>query len=473
MAITYVGGQGAGFAGKTGTTTVTFALTGGLASVPAAGDLVVVAYHVGATSDLALTIRNASAVDYTLIGSELYQNDTYDSNLRVAYRFMPGTPETTLILSGTGSISNAGRYTIHVFRGVDPSSPLDVAAVTAGAIDTRVVNPGAITPSTAGAWIYVAGGAATATGGTYTAAYLSDFRAGTTSDTVDSQIGAGYYSGWTSGSYDPASFGGGGTSTTNDSWTSVTVALRPAVNLTGAGNIASAFAAGVAVIALALAGAGNIASSETFGTATVTPYSPPVELTDAGGISSGEAHGSQALSLTTAPAGIVSAEAHGTQTLSLFLIGAGAIPSSEAIGIPTVAGAPVELSNAGGIASSEAHGNQSIEVGLAASGIASGELHGTQILTLSIAPSGILSAEAFGLPSASASVETAGIDSEESIGSPTVQGEGGSIELTAVGSIGSAETFGYADVSLDVGAPEIVVLIVLGIADKKRSKQRL
>ena len=227
MAIAYVGGQKGSFAGKTAATTVTFALTGGLASVPAANDLVIVAYAVGSTVDRALTIQNASAVDYTLIGTELYQNDTFDANLRVAYRFMPATPETTMVLSGTGSTADAGAYTIHVYRGVDLTTPLDVAAVTAGNINTRLANPGAITPTTTGAWIHVVGAAACGTGGTFTAAYLTDLQAQTQVDTNDVNIGSGYVV-WTSGAYDPAAFGGGGTDTVNDSWTAVTAALRPA-----------------------------------------------------------------------------------------------------------------------------------------------------------------------------------------------------------------------------------------------------
>ena len=41
-AVSYVGGQVGSFAGKTSATTVTFALTNGSASTPAAGDLVLV-----------------------------------------------------------------------------------------------------------------------------------------------------------------------------------------------------------------------------------------------------------------------------------------------------------------------------------------------------------------------------------------------------------------------------------------------
>ena len=231
MNIVYVGGQVGQFAGKTGTTTVTFSLTNGTDSVPKAGDLVIVAYGVGsASSNRALTINNASAVAYTLIGSELFSADTFSANLRVAYRFMPATPETTCVLSGTGAVQDAGAYTIHVFRNVDSTTPLDVAAVTQVGTNTRLANPDPITPSTVGALIYVVGAAACGTGGTFTAAYLTDLRVTTQADTNDVNIASGYVN-WTSGEYNPAAFGGGGTDTTSDSWCAVTLALRPQADI--------------------------------------------------------------------------------------------------------------------------------------------------------------------------------------------------------------------------------------------------
>jgi len=155
VAISYVGGQVGSFAGNTATTQVTFALTNGSASVPAANDLVVVAYGVGsAARDAALTIKVTNGgTDYALAGSELWSDDTFEANLRVGYRFMPATPETVFWLSGTGHAQDAGAYTIHVFRGVDPATPLDAAAVTASGIDTRLANPGSILPVTAGALV--------------------------------------------------------------------------------------------------------------------------------------------------------------------------------------------------------------------------------------------------------------------------------------------------------------------------------
>jgi hypothetical protein len=228
MAIVYVGGQVNQFAGTNSATTVTFALTGGTNSVPQAYDLVIAAYAVGAGSavDVALTINNPSAVAYTLMGTELFQTDTFSANLRVAYRFMPSTPETTLDLSGTGAVQNAGAYTIHVFRNVDSTTPMDATVVTAQAASTRLADPGSITPVTPGALVYVVGSCSCGTGGTYTAAYLTDLRVTTQADTNDVNVASGYVV-WTSGAYNPAAFGGGGTDTTSDSYTAVTAALRP------------------------------------------------------------------------------------------------------------------------------------------------------------------------------------------------------------------------------------------------------
>lgn len=230
--IAYVGGQVGGFAGTTSAQTITFALAGGLAATPAAGDLVIIAYGVGSTADRSLAIRNTGATDYTLIGSEQYINGTFDTNFRVAYRFMPGTPETQFVLTetvsgGTGNIADAGRYSVLVFRNIDTSTPLDVAAVLSSSTTTRIVNPPSITPSTAGAYIAVVGCAAGGTGGTFTSSDLTDFRAGTTADTNDAFNGGGYNQ-WSSGAFDAAAWGGGGTDVAGNSYACYAIALRPA-----------------------------------------------------------------------------------------------------------------------------------------------------------------------------------------------------------------------------------------------------
>ncbi len=227
-AITYVGGQSSSSAGVNGNTTVTFSLTGGSNSTPQAGDLVVISFSNGDTTSKALTITNPSAVSYTLAGGTvLYQNgSSYDSNFVVGYEFMPATPETSALIGG-GDTTGGRAWSVHVFRGVDQNTPLDVAVVTAGGTGTHLANPGAITPSTSGAWIYVAGAGAIAAGATYTAAYLTAFQTKSGSDSQDADVGAGYVT-WSSGTYDPAAFTGGGTVASGNSWNAFTLAIKPA-----------------------------------------------------------------------------------------------------------------------------------------------------------------------------------------------------------------------------------------------------
>lgn len=269
MAISYVGGQQGGRAGATSTSNITFSLSGGSNSTPQVGDLVVISITVGSTADRAVSV--VTPTGYTSL-TELYQNDTYDVNLGLSYKFMGSTPDTTFQLPSTGSANDAQRYTVHVYRGVDTNSPLDVASVTAGAINSRTVNPGAITPVTAGAWIHVVGAAAGATGGTYTAGYLTAFLAGTTADTNDASMGAGYYSGWTSGAYDPAAFGGGGTTTTDDSWAAYTIALRPA---SGGGSVGTSVANSGRYLSQAISATGTLTVAGWFRVEDITTSSDP------------------------------------------------------------------------------------------------------------------------------------------------------------------------------------------------------
>src|SRR3990167_3629177 len=240
MAIAYVGGRTAGFAGTTSAQTVSLgSLTGGDTGdfTPQAGDLVIVTYAVGSTSNETLQINTPGGGGaYTLIGAEMQQADTFDANQRTAYKFMGGTPDTQVVLTetngGSGSTSNAGRYTIDVFRGVDPTTPLDVAAVTAGGISSSNVDPGSITPITTGAWIYIAGMAASGTGSTMTASGLTDVKAGSTADTNDASILSGIKVNWISGAFDHGVFGSVPSGTTANSWTCISVALRPAAENT-------------------------------------------------------------------------------------------------------------------------------------------------------------------------------------------------------------------------------------------------
>lgn len=90
MALEYVGGKTASIAGSTSTATnVSLTdLTGGLASAPAANDIVIVAYATCSAADRAIGVNTAG---YTEI-AELYANDARDANLSVSWKIMGGNP---------------------------------------------------------------------------------------------------------------------------------------------------------------------------------------------------------------------------------------------------------------------------------------------------------------------------------------------------------------------------------------------
>lgn len=230
MALQYVGGKSGSFVGATsGNTNVALnsGLTGGIASAAAAGDLVVVVFVTGSTANRALAITDPSAVDYTLIDSELYANgSTYDTNLRAAYKFMPGTPDASVNIGPSGNAADGAAYAIHVWRGVDTSNPFDVAPVAATGTGTGRPNAGAVRRNARGSVVLVAGGGAAATGAVFTASELSGFVTANGADTNDGTVGLGYYDGPVR-LFDPAAWTGGSTNAAN-SWAALSLVLRPA-----------------------------------------------------------------------------------------------------------------------------------------------------------------------------------------------------------------------------------------------------
>lgn len=223
--IEYVGGYTTGFVGQTTDITITFGgnLTGGLAASASAGDLVVVYFGTGSTVDRDLVVSGYTEV------AEIYANDTVDTNLVVAYKFMGPVPDTTFVLTGgTLDTLDAGAVAVQVWRNVNPTTPMDVTGTTATGTNSVLCNPPAITPTTAGAYI-VAGGAGGHNAGaqTFSSSDLDGFISSGGNATNDATIGLGYKK-WTTGSFNPAAFTFSGTSSTSYSWAAVTLALRPA-----------------------------------------------------------------------------------------------------------------------------------------------------------------------------------------------------------------------------------------------------
>lgn len=237
MAISYVGGKGAGTAGTGGgSITLTTGLTGGSGGAPIEGDLVVVTVSVG-TAARAPTTAISTPTGYTPLTAQRTTATTYDTNVQTCYKVMGSTPDTAVTIPPSGNNADGIAYTIQVFRGVDPTTPMDATPTyaTGSGVNSRP-DPAAITPVTAGAWIVCCGGGAAATGAVYTAGYLTNLLTFNGPDTNDGTVGSGYYTGWTSGAYDPAVFGGGSVNAAN-SWGATTLALRPLVLVERTGNL--------------------------------------------------------------------------------------------------------------------------------------------------------------------------------------------------------------------------------------------
>lgn len=218
--IQYVGGKTADGAVTSYTVSLTD-LTGGLASAPAAGDIVIVTHCLAGSSDFNMEVTTSGYVEV----ADIYSADTYATNLGVFYKVMGGTPDTDVTLTSSGTSTWGRCVSIHVWRGVDTTTPMDVTATTATGANSGQPNPPAITPTTGGAVIVVAGGAADTSSITLTSS-LDNFRTETNDPgTFAASVGLGSVS-WTGGSYDPPAWGGVVSSFA--SWAAVTMALRPA-----------------------------------------------------------------------------------------------------------------------------------------------------------------------------------------------------------------------------------------------------
>ena len=218
MAIQYVGSQTMGRSGSVSTQSNDYTLTGGLGEpVPAAGDLVVVALAVGAQGRTPLC-RIVSPATWTELGLITADGTTYDTNLNISYKFMPGTPDTDFVSPATGHIDDGQRWTVHVYRGVDPVTPLDVTPTTATGTGTGRGNPPSITPVTPGACVLIATANAAATAaGQSSPGGMTAFLTGTATDVNDVQVSTGHVLDWASGAVDIAAYTTGSNNAA-DSW---------------------------------------------------------------------------------------------------------------------------------------------------------------------------------------------------------------------------------------------------------------
>ena len=228
-ALQYVGGTTGSGTAATYNVNLNGTLTGGLASSPAAGDIVIVVTGWASAADGNPGVTTAG---YTEV-YDGYANDTRDANLSVSYKIMPGTPDTSVTVSGFNNAANGGATAVHVWRGIDQATPLDVAAPSAplgvSAINAARPDSPAITPATSGAVIIAVGlgtGAAAPTAMTAPTGFVNGLSATGAGSTMGAVANIASQD-WAGGAVDPAAWTGGTTST-SDCWVAGTLALRPA-----------------------------------------------------------------------------------------------------------------------------------------------------------------------------------------------------------------------------------------------------
>lgn len=169
-------------------------LTGGIGNRPIENDFVVVAVSAssaGGGSDLDITMSSAGWTE----DQDLFANSTSDANLAVYYKKMGSSPDTSFQLSIPASANHSYTVGVKVFRGVDTTTPLDVATTTSTGTTTVLVDPPAANaPSSASNLLLLIGGGAH-TGGTrtFSASYLSSFLSvGQDNTSGDATLGMGY-----------------------------------------------------------------------------------------------------------------------------------------------------------------------------------------------------------------------------------------------------------------------------------------
>lgn len=228
MALQYVGSTSGTGTSNGYTVSLSGTLTGGIASSPAAGDIVVVASAFGNTASSAPNITGNNSGAYQTLGAAVHQNDTWDTEFRAFYQVMGSTPDTSLTVTRTTNTAYGGATVVHVWRGQSTTVPIDALGTPASGGNSSRGNPPAVTPTTTGA-VVIAMGAGTqgTTGSAFTVPTPMTNAMSVKADGSTSDIGVWIASDtWTSGAYDPPAWTGGTTSTSS-SWVAQTIALAP------------------------------------------------------------------------------------------------------------------------------------------------------------------------------------------------------------------------------------------------------
>ena len=227
--LTFVGKNSA--TGNSASFTVALdALTGGISTSAAAGDLVIVSDGWTGTTDGNPGVGTAGYTEE----ADLYSDDGFDANFSVNWKTMGGTPDTSVSCNGSGSTTLGAICMVQVWRNAASTTPIDVPVVTLTKINGAKPDCDPITPVTSGAHVICAV-LATDDDNTLPTVNAPTGYVNLVSAQVDpgSAVSGGMSSfAWTSGAEDPGALGNWDTTNTNSS-ANVTLAIRPAATFIG------------------------------------------------------------------------------------------------------------------------------------------------------------------------------------------------------------------------------------------------
>lgn len=195
-------------------------LTGGIASSPAIGDIVIacIAFKNGTDRNITCTTTGYTEV------ADLFQLDTNSINFAAYYKVLTAADTSVAFNLGVSVLS---AFAVHVWRNQN-ATPLDATTTTTTGANTGVPNSPSITTVTNNA-VVLSIGAAVAGAGVLNDLTVPSGMTNLTqvnSDDISCVIGIASIARPTAGAYDPPTFGGGDSGTAN-SFAACTIALRP------------------------------------------------------------------------------------------------------------------------------------------------------------------------------------------------------------------------------------------------------
>ncbi len=203
-------------------------------------DLVIAAYSIADADNVDMAMAEVGGIGGWTEVADLFSDDTYDANLGVYYKVMGASPDASVIFDGVGGTDTQTGAVAMAFRGVDPTTPMDVAATTvsgASGLNTMHPNPPSINHNNpSGVWTVIAGSNVNGTQGartfTFPTGYTTNAVQRSSNDTSDGIVGLGYRTN-PSDPEDPGQMTASGTDGTGYAFAAVTMALRPAPEVPG------------------------------------------------------------------------------------------------------------------------------------------------------------------------------------------------------------------------------------------------